>query len=158
MCCKCHNKLYFASCAASEEIEKCCWEEVEMCLPVTTLECSVDTVLQTVEVCEDQCETECSEVEETQCLDELTQKCEDKTSLRTEQKCGTKLERVCRNVPKTVVRPTNVLKKVEECKDVKVFVRFPVFFVKYKCIHKEEQCMVMPVWKKVPKHKTPCTT
>ena len=103
-----------------------------MCLPVTTVQCSVKTIPQTVEVCEDQCETECSEVEETQCLDELIQKCENRTSLRTEQKCGTNLERVCKNVPKTVVRPTNVLRKVEECKDVK-----------------EEQCMMMPVWKKV---------
>ena len=103
-----------------------------MCLPVTTVECSTKIVEQTVEVCEDQCKTECSEVEQTQCLDELTKKCEDKTSFRTEQKCGTKLEQVCENVPKTVVRPTNVLRKVEECKDVK-----------------EEQCMVMPVWKQV---------
>ena len=103
-----------------------------MCLPVTNVECSIKTVPQTVEVCEDECSEECSEVEETQCLDELTKKCEDKRSFRTEQKCGTKLERVCKNVPKTVVRPMNVLRKVEECKDVK-----------------EEQCMVMPVWKQV---------
>ena len=103
-----------------------------MCLPVTNVECTTKTVPQTVNVCQDQTKTECSEVEESQCLDELTKKCEDKKSLRTEQKCGTKLEKVCKNVPKTVVRPMNVLRKVEECKDVK-----------------EKQCMVMPVWKKV---------
>ena len=103
-----------------------------MCLPVTNVECTTKTVPQTVNVCQDQTKTECSEVEESQCLDELTKKCEDKKSLRTEQKCGTKLEKVCKNVPKTVVRPMNVLRKVEECKDVK-----------------EEQCMVMPVWKQV---------
>ena len=107
-----------------------------MCLPVTTVECTVNMVPETVEVCHDETKTECKDVEETACLDEMTKKCKDVRSWRTEQKCGTRLEQVCKMVPKTIVEPQNVLRKVEECKDVK-----------------EEQCMMMPVWKKVCKTK-----
>ena len=112
-----------------------------MCLPKTREECMKRTLPETRTVCEDVTEEVCNPVQEIECEDVPTKQCVDKKSLRTEQKCGTKPEKVCKQVPKTVVRPENVLRPVEECQDVD-----------------DTECMLMKVWQKVPMNSTECST